>query len=346
MFSQVAVRWHTTMTRSIVSVAIVLIVGARPTEANEGEIRERFSRDYLEHGQLLLKSFSDVRVRFETATPLAGGRSHVWRTEGRFNRHNILLKATSLFVEPNRDPQQPAPEFKPPTIECSNQRYKFALKPGTNHQYVLDGVYVFDSTRTIGHCTMSCPFMDWQRSLTFCDMTSDPNTLFLDYSDCTYQQKRAKCLRIQYSFFHQRAEKPFTMINNFYFAPDEHWACIGLVLRTNDSNQNPGYGEFVYHYEPSASGPPTLKRIDNWSRNTQKPQEDRITSTTDVLEYVPIPPIPDEEFRLTKFGFPEPEGIIWEKPKSRRYLWFLLAGGISLTLGFLFFRRRARAAKM
>jgi len=334
------------MKRSCVSVVILLIGVTRSAEANDSQIRDRFSSDYLEHGQLLLKHFSNVKVRFQRTDLFGGGRSSLMDVLGRFNRHHILLEGTARLVERNRDPQHPGPETKLPTIECSNQRYKFTLKPGANGQYVLENVQVYDSSRANAHCSMGSPFLDWHRSITFCDMTTDSNTNFLEYSDCSYQNRPAKCLRVQYDFFHPRAEKPVTMLNSYYFAPAEYWVCIGVVIRTMGANQNASYGEFVYHYEPSASGPPALKRIDNWSRNSQKPQDDRITSITDVLEYVPVPPIPDEEFRLTKFGFPEPEGIIWEKPKSRRYLWFLLAGGVSLALGFLFFRRRARAAKM
>ena len=50
--------------------------------------------------------------------------------------------------------------------------------------------------------------------------------------------------------------------------------------------------------------------------------------------------VPLEEFRLSAFGLPEPEGVTWPKP-SKRY-WWLIGGGVGLVVvsAFLFVRTR------
>ncbi len=50
--------------------------------------------------------------------------------------------------------------------------------------------------------------------------------------------------------------------------------------------------------------------------------------------------IPDEEFRLSFYGLPEPQGVIWVS-NSRWYLWFIAAGGVSLMIG-AYFRHRVQ----
>jgi hypothetical protein len=51
--------------------------------------------------------------------------------------------------------------------------------------------------------------------------------------------------------------------------------------------------------------------------------------------------IDEERFRLTAYDMPEPEGVVWEKP--RRWLPYWLAGsGVLLILGATWILRRSR----
>ena len=56
-------------------------------------------------------------------------------------------------------------------------------------------------------------------------------------------------------------------------------------------------------------------------------------------------PLEESAFRLSTYGFPEPEGVVWEKP-TPSYVWYLSIGDGSLALSFLcgwLLKRRAKA---
>jgi len=50
--------------------------------------------------------------------------------------------------------------------------------------------------------------------------------------------------------------------------------------------------------------------------------------------------VPDDVFRLSHYGLPEPVGVVWEK-RTPVYVWLFVAAGVLLTLG-IFFRWLAR----
>jgi hypothetical protein len=54
--------------------------------------------------------------------------------------------------------------------------------------------------------------------------------------------------------------------------------------------------------------------------------------------------VPDDEFRLSYYGLPEPVGVTWKKP-TPLYWWLLLGAGVcaALAVGFRYLARRRRA---
>ena len=57
--------------------------------------------------------------------------------------------------------------------------------------------------------------------------------------------------------------------------------------------------------------------------------------------------IPESEFTLSAFGLPEPEGVMWAKPrKSRTWLWLAGAAGVSALIAIGFSRLRRRRASL
>jgi hypothetical protein len=51
--------------------------------------------------------------------------------------------------------------------------------------------------------------------------------------------------------------------------------------------------------------------------------------------------LPESDFTLSAFGFPEPPGVEWKRP----FPYYLVAAGVgTLCLGAFFFRARARRA--
>jgi hypothetical protein len=64
------------------------------------------------------------------------------------------------------------------------------------------------------------------------------------------------------------------------------------------------------------------------------------SSPTDKLEQetrytYKIDSVPSSRFRLSHYGLPEPEGVVWEKP-TPRWVWFATAAGVLLILSILF----------
>jgi hypothetical protein len=54
--------------------------------------------------------------------------------------------------------------------------------------------------------------------------------------------------------------------------------------------------------------------------------------------------VPDEEFRLSFYGLPEPQGVVWETG-SRWWLWFILIGLFSIAVG-AYLRQRVKRRRM
>jgi hypothetical protein len=67
-----------------------------------------------------------------------------------------------------------------------------------------------------------------------------------------------------------------------------------------------------------------------------------------TLTYTDPPPtIPESEFTLSHYGLPEPEGIVWDKPRRRTLAYWLWAGGVLfLLLATLLFRRLRRTSSV
>jgi len=318
---------------------------ASPMLGSDPEIKDQFLRDYSTHGEALQKHYSNVRVKYSLTQPLPKGRSRTSTIEGMFTKDSYILRASS-YSSDDKGKRLGTGELAG-SVDARNQRYRFDLQSPPTGPYVLSNVTIFDSSTALRAfrplSKMSVPLADPIRAMTFTELAKDGNTKFLVYRQTTWQNKLAMELTVQYEYAATPTEPASSSKKEFYFSPKDSWVCVGQKWHSADIGGR--YTEEIYSYEKPANEIPTLKRIEQWSRNPRKRDEERIIFFVDIEEYAPVPPIPDEEFRLTKFGFPEPEGIIWEKPTSRRYLWFLLAGGVSLALGFLFFRRRARAAK-
>ena len=73
-----------------------------------------------------------------------------------------------------------------------------------------------------------------------------------------------------------------------------------------------------------------------------------VTSTSDgVIESSITYPtdIPEDRFTLSVYGFPEPEGVVWDKP-TPTYVWLLVAANSFALLAALFTALKRRAGRV
>lgn len=121
--------------------------------------------------------------------------------------------------------------------------------------------------------------------------------------------------------------------------PKAHW-----VIRVLDSEAK--FGTLVMHYQVryeyiTARGAfPILKQTVGVRKALNKGRSVEETCVYELEERV----VPEREFRLTWYGFPDPPGV----PSARGslwYLWFIAAAVVSLGIGWYLFRRlRKRTA--
>jgi hypothetical protein len=107
------------------------------------------------------------------------------------------------------------------------------------------------------------------------------------------------------------------------------------------SKSSEGIERGVLTYE-NEKGVPILKAISNEVPELRS-QKYGTRSRKEVFkfQYEHNAPIADLEFRLSYYGIPEPDGIVWETP-SRWYLWFIGIAAVSLIVGFYLVRRSRR----
>ena len=92
-------------------------------------------------------------------------------------------------------------------------------------------------------------------------------------------------------------------------------------------------------------GPPRLKaqRYEGESRDGHARRKGFLNETEVILytNFTYNVPVAEEEFRLSHYGIPEPEGIVWDRHRTRWYLWFIVAAVAAFGLG-AYFRYRVR----
>lgn len=119
------------------------------------------------------------------------------------------------------------------------------------------------------------------------------------------------------------------------FEPESSFRITSYEYHTN----SPGFESVEraeFDYQPG-DGLPILKSVSVQRRDTG-PKLGVVNSKeleTYKIEYDAT--VPDEEFRLSFYGLPEPTGLTW--PKSRYYMWFIGLGLAAVISGWLLLRR-------
>lgn len=121
------------------------------------------------------------------------------------------------------------------------------------------------------------------------------------------------------------------------FDPSRYWTMNHVEVQTQWGN-HAATETADLEYDQLADGFPVLKQTVHRRKVPGQNADIEFISQFELLNTA----VQDGDFRLSAFGFPEPQGVVWQE-RPRWYLWFIAAGVLSLALaGFLWRRARAR----
>jgi hypothetical protein len=302
------------------------------------DARERFCTEYGPHGAELAKHFANVRVAHRTTVPFTDGRAQVKDGEGTMSNDQYLSRERSTVIGPGEKAGSDKPD-QLPGVYCTNSKYSFSLGRSKG-EYAITDVSVHGVDKRLILPFPAAPYADWQRGLSYAAVGADAETNVIAYRDAEWQGKPVKELLTSYTYREPKTGKKTEIKCSYFFAPQDGWVCGGVRYYLEAAGKQTTWLDWVYVYSSNGSSPPSLKRMEKWTRDPSDPKGDKLKQTTEFSEYEVVAAVPDEEFRLTAFGFPEPVGVVWHKPIPR-YIWFLVAAG-GLGLCALVFRWLAR----
>lgn len=232
-------------------------------------------------------------------------------------------------------------------LRVSNPKYAFSLRrPRDNAPWVVAQVRV--GTSLFRPSTVENPHyvvrMISHFSYTFAGVVDTLQVTLLDegfsirtVSPITLQGRRLIKAEFDYSPPKNPARMPLCA-GSVVFDPDHYWTIRRFEVQTQwGKDPATEIATFTYHY--TQDGFPILQELVNRRKCLGQNADLEFHYRFQLQES----DIPEREFRLSAFGFPEPQGIRWENG-SRWYLWFIIAAGVSLVAGG-YFRYRVQRRK-
>jgi hypothetical protein len=299
-------------------------------------VRSRFAQDYSAAFPALRDHFTDLIVKAKTT--FYQTKVTVFREQqAKYRARDYLLTDTDVVTDrvTGKTLRQ-----QPEHVEGNNVRYLFNLKKeadaGTD-KYVVTNITIHQEGKRTEMCFLCAPFADARRGYTYREMADDKDMTFTGFGDCTWQEKDAKRVTVEFPWRRNPDEPIHRVKAECYFSPLQHWVCVG---RREWNLTKPGeYVEEIYSYRDIEGKPlPELERIERWLHDEQDTAKSRRTMATEIKE-VRYGKIPEAEFRLSALGFPEPVGVEWSRWPGT-WFWLLTGGFASAGLAVLFHRLR------
>lgn len=327
------------------------------------ESRTNFLVFYSPVANKVRDAFTNVTCR--TATTIytkEGSESQVTDCRVKCNFRNFTFevvsdKTFSLAEKQWRD--------RPISVQAQNTRYGFSLvTTGADKQRVMSGMRPATGATKPNLAFLCVPYANQQPAgRSYLDLIQDPATKVLRFSDATFRNQTCKEVVVEYTTLHPTTRKPLPLRNAFYFLPDLHWLCCGCRL-FDEKDSSKAVIEEVYEYEPRSGEMPALKAVEQWMLYDNTQAGGRLNRRTVVAEFKrSAAPFPDSDFRLSAYGFPEPEGFpdlpvglpvgpsveadalsVPDAPPRSRALWLAGVAGILVVFAVAFFVARRRAA--
>lgn len=124
------------------------------------------------------------------------------------------------------------------------------------------------------------------------------------------------------------------------FDPERYWVIRKLDVHSLWGS-DPTVETVNYDYSDGNDGFPILREIVGRRKFLNRSRHVEFKYQLELQERE----IPEQDFRLSAFGFPEPHGITWDDG-PRWYLWFIAAAVVCLAVGAYFRYRVHRRQKM
>ncbi|MBX9579633.1 MAG: DUF1559 domain-containing protein [Gemmataceae bacterium] len=338
--------------RRLVSLAVLAAYGP---VARGGDPRAAFLADYDGPARQLREAYGNCTAKVTTTVFGKDGRPVQVMTQTiRMTGLSYVIESGSQSVRP--DGQRTASAA---SVGGSNPRYGFTLMESRKKGgYVLSEVQPAAGRRDLVLSPLCFPFANQQPGgRTYLDLVKNPNTTVVAYEDVPWQGRPAKRVVAEFGLIHPATRTPITSRLGFLFRPDSGWVCCGeQSLPANPSD--PPSLEDRYTYEARAGELPAPKSAERWLLEGPTP---RLLRRTEITEFRRHPPLPDREFTLSAYGFPEPDhlpdpdprlaegggadpSLFPEDPKRPRGVpargWAL--GGVAAVAGVVLLIRRSR----
>lgn len=308
--------------------------------------KTEFLQDYERHAPELQDYYSQFRATMRgfpggkeaTQTTAVSTMSGVNSgTSSRFDSHIEIL-------EPGKSP---SPDGGKLTVtHVRNSQYAFDVQHQQGGQPTPENIAVYATGASDSLCLLLFPVFDTVRRKSILEIANDNDTEIVSYRETTWHGMDVQALTTQYDWRNPQTQEASPLKITYYLDPKQAWVCVGRLSVGTEDGITTEIEEF-YEYAESDSAPfPTPLRITQTMRDsTGSPATNRQLSATDVLQYDHLDqPLPDSEFRLTAFGFPEPGGIHWDEPVSA-WIWIAYAGGGLLLLGVAFWMLKRKVAR-
>lgn len=135
--------------------------------------------------------------------------------------------------------------------------------------------------------------------------------------------------------------KKWLRSGSVFFDPEHYWVIRGFDVKTQRGN-DAAHQTGSYNYK-SSGGYPVLEKI---IHKIEVPTQDGLHA--EYIRQFDLHPadVPAREFRLSAFGFPEPQGVVWNDGSTHWYLWFIALAVVSLLAGAYFRYRIQRRKKL
>ena len=327
-------------TRTCLSIALLLLVsGAIFANDDAGELKAKVLGEW----QTVLGKINTARwvsktEHFSTREPSSGAPDNVYvfhRAVSKAAGWVILSDSTILDADKNVTKQTQS-------VKLANAKYEAELaKANPGAGWALRGVEMGKKDSFAGRIyEVPCP---WLRvgNVQLNDLLADSGFSFARVE--TPPGKVGSGIVRGHFVYKASRPNPAMEIKSGYIDFDSRHAYKPLSNHYNRSSG--GLSRGVLEYEDS-EGIPILKEVRNeFESRSEKGVVSKSWEYTTISKLRYNGGVADEEFRLSYYDIPEPEGIVWPAP-SRWYLWFIGAALLSLSIGFYLFRRMRRSEKV
>jgi hypothetical protein len=323
-------------------VFTALAVALGGADAVGSDPRGEFLGEYEPHAAGLKARYTGVAARYRVLSPLGPGKEQRTLVEGKFDHdHYLLAVKENTVVELATGRAESLGGER--CTEGRNNRYAFRVEDRGADGYRLLRLEQYPPGRPPELSALCFPYAVPHLNKSYLDLAKDPTSRVISWGETAWRGKAVKALRVEFTVYHRDEKRDVRAECTYYFSPAEGWVCVGSHSHPRDPARAAGYTENIFAYD-SAGEWAVPRRSELWYKENGSTDPERVR-VTEIESFVPVGKLNEADFRLTAFGMPEPEGVVWEKPFPR-YWYFVGAAALFGILALLirYFGRRTATA--